>query len=109
VRLNVDVLCPEEILGAFYGKTFHNINILTPTIVPLAGITLSVLIGHETALGLQDCLANNVLGSDELQVGLQSFGLVVDRPKNFRIDLLQASGNQSYTLVFERIQAFIGP
>ena len=109
VRLDIHVLRPEEFPCPLHRQALHHVHVLAAAVVALAGITLGVLVGHEGALGFQNSLAHDVLGSDQLQVGFQPFGLVVNRLKHFRIDLLQTGGNQSRILASMLVRAATGP
>ena len=70
VRLHVDVLGAEELLGPFDGQPLDDIDELAAAVVALAGIALGVLVREHGPLGRHDGRARVVLAGDHLQADL---------------------------------------
>jgi hypothetical protein len=68
MRLHVDVLRSEDLLGTFDGEGFDGIDMLAAAIVTLAGVSLRVLVGHDAALCSQDRATGEVFRGDQQQV-----------------------------------------
>ena len=71
VRLHVDVLAAEQLLGAGDGQILNLVHHLATAVVPLVRQALGVLVGEHRAHGLENGHAREVLAGDHLQrVGL---------------------------------------
>src|SRR5581483_12477460 len=60
VRLNFGMLGAEEFLCALAGEVFDDVGKFATTVVPLAGITLGVLVGKDRAHGLEHGFTDEV-------------------------------------------------
>ena len=67
VRLHVDVLGAEELLGPVDGELLGDVDELAAAVVALARIALGVLVGEHRALAVEDRLRHEVLGGDHLE------------------------------------------
>ena len=67
VRLHVGVVGAEERLGARDRQRLGHVHELAAAVVALAGIALGVFVGEHRAGGVEDRLADEVLGRDELE------------------------------------------
>ena len=93
MRLNIDVLGPEEFLCARDRKAFHHIDELATAIVSAAGIPFGVFIREYGARGFKNSPVRKILRGDEFQTsGLPPF-LILDRSVDFRIEFFQRSRN----------------
>ncbi|MNO71754.1 hypothetical protein D3C76_626770 [compost metagenome] len=68
VRLNVGVIGAEQFLGAVDGQLLNNVNVLATTVVTLAWVAFSVLVGQDRALSFHHRWAGVVFRSDQLDV-----------------------------------------
>src|SRR3989304_4485747 len=71
----------EDLFGPLYSQVFHHVHIFATAVVALARIPFRILVGHHTALGLQDRFRYIVFGSYEddlflLPPCLINYGLV---------------------------------
>src|SRR5438093_8621892 len=73
--LHVGRLGPEQRLGAVDREGLHLVDELAAAVIPLARISLGVLVGEHRALRLEHRLAHHVLGGDQLEVVLLPLGL----------------------------------
>ena len=67
MRLDVDVLGPEDGLAAVDGQLLDLVDDLATPVEPRPGEALGVLVGQHGARGLQDRAAGEVLAGDELK------------------------------------------
>jgi len=61
VRLHVDMLGTEELFGTIDGETLGNVDVLAASVVSPPRIALGVLVRHDAAGRLENCLADEVL------------------------------------------------
>ena len=89
VRLNVDVLGAEELLGAVAGEVLDRVHELASAVVPPAGISLGILVGEDRSDDLHDALGDVVLRGDQFEgVGLAILLLLADSP-DLGVDLFE--------------------
>jgi len=89
VRLDIDMIGTEQLLGPFDGQVFGDIDIFTTAIIPLARITLSVFVGQWRADSLQNGFADEIFRSDQFNFGTLATDLKLDCRVDFRINLGQ--------------------
>src|ERR671930_818695 len=94
VWLHVDVLGPEQLLGAVNGQLLGHVEVLAAAVVAAAGVSLGVLVGQHRALALQHRLRHEVLGGDHLERPLLALELGPQHRRDLRIDLLQGRAHQ---------------
>jgi hypothetical protein len=87
MRLDIGMLRPKELLAPFDGQPLHDIDELTPSVVPATGIALGVLVRHHTPLGFQDGLTDKVFRGDHLKFSRLSAGFLPDGLCNLRVGL----------------------
>src|SRR3970040_1629627 len=80
----------KELFGGADGQILRHIHDLAAAVVALAGVPLGVLVGHHRTDGLEDCLGNEVLGGDQLEVARLAYGFLADRLGDVGIDLLES-------------------
>src|SRR6266702_2592601 len=85
MRLHVGVVGPEQFLRSVDGQLFGDIDVLTTTIVALARIAFSVLVGQHRALCFQDTWAGVVLGRDQLDMVFLTLPFAVDGLGELRV------------------------
>ena len=68
VRLNIGMICAEQLLCAVARNVLDDIDILTSAVISLSGQTLSILIGKHGPRCEQHALRNNILGGYQLDV-----------------------------------------
>ena len=90
MRLHVGVLGAEQRLGAIDGELLDDVDELAAAVVAPARIALGVLVGQDRALRLEDGAADDVLGGDQLEIGLLAVGFGADRPPDGGVDALAA-------------------
>ena len=66
--LHIGIIGTEQLFGAVDGQLFRDIDVLTATVIPFAGITFRVFIGQQAALGLHHPWAGVVFGGDKFDV-----------------------------------------
>jgi hypothetical protein len=64
--LNVGVTAMEEAPGPGDREAFHRIDVDAASVIPVAGITFSILGGEDASGGLSDVLRRIILGTNEL-------------------------------------------
>ena len=93
VRLHVDVVGAEQLLGTVDGELFDHVDMLAATVVTLAGIALSVLVGQHAALRFEHTRAGVVLGCDQFDVRLLAHVLGVHGSLEFVVEASDAVGH----------------
>ena len=81
------MLRPKKLLGAVYRQMFDGIYVLAAFIIAFTGVTFSILISEEGALGFQDGAAGIVLRGDKVNDFLLPFSLTFDGAVNLRSGL----------------------
>ena len=94
MRLDIDVLAVEQLLGALAGKFFGNVDMLTAAIVAPAGISFRVLVGHYRALSLHDRGRDDVLRRNQLDFMLLAAKFVGDGGSQRRVTIGQPAGKK---------------
>ncbi len=84
VRLHVDVLGAEKLLGAVDGQLLDDVDVLTAAIPAPAWIALGVFVREAGALRLHDRPGGEILRGDQLDVFKLPQLLRLDRRVNFR-------------------------
>ena len=93
VRLHVDVLGAEELLGALAGQVLDDVGELAAAVVALAGIAFGVLVGEDAAGGFEHGLGGEVLAGDQFELPVLARGLVLDRLVDLGIDFGEGAGH----------------
>ena len=88
-RLDIHVVATKELLATFDSEGFHLVDDFVTTIVTLAHVAFTVLVGQHGAHGFHDGLGGVVFGSDELDAVFLAFGFFLNDVVDFRICLLQ--------------------
>ena len=78
VRLHIDVLAAEDLLGAIAGQVLHHVGVLAAAVVAAAGIALGIFIGEDRAGRLQHCFGDEVFAGNHLQPFVLAEGFVVN-------------------------------
>ena len=78
MRLDVDVVAMEELLGAIAGEIFDDIDELAAAVVTLAGVAFGVLVGQRRGGGGENGRRNVVLRSDQLKGLFLTLSFVAD-------------------------------
>ncbi len=78
VRLNVDVISAEEAFRALASQILHDIGVFAASVVALAWVPFRVLVGEDSARGLQDRAADEVLTGDHLKALVLAHDLVLN-------------------------------
>ena len=68
VGLDVGKFRPEQLAGPLNGQVFRHIHAMTAAVIPLAGVSLGVLVGEHTTHSSQHRLGHDVLRRDQLDV-----------------------------------------
>ena len=85
VRLHVRVLCAEKLFRAVAGEVLDHVGEFAPAVVALAGIALGVLVGEDSAGGLENGAADEVLRGDHLQAFVLADDFVANLFGNLRV------------------------
>ncbi len=86
VRLDVDVLCPEELLAALAGQVLGHVHIFCAAVVTPPWIAFCVLVGHYAALSFHNCPTCVVLGCNQNEVISLPLHLSSDCGRDFGIN-----------------------
>jgi hypothetical protein len=89
VRLDVDVLGAEQLLGALDREQLDLVHDLAPAVVALARVALGVLVGEQGAERFQDRRAGEVLARNQLQRVALAPVFLVDEGGDGGVGLLQ--------------------
>ena len=89
MRLHVDILGPEDFLGTLSRQVLDYINEFAATVITLAGIAFSVLIGEDAGRGLENGFGGEILARDELQLRVLALRLVTNGIVDFGINFGQ--------------------
>ena len=87
MRLDVDMLRPEELFAPLDGQTFDDIDELASPVVSGSRIPLGVLVGHDAPLGLQNGLADEVFRGDHFEFSRLPPGFLPDGLCDLRVGL----------------------
>ena len=85
VRLHVDVIGAEDLLGAVSGQVFGHVDELAAAVVAMAGIALGVFIGKHAAHRLHHRGAGVVFRGDHFQAVALPFDFAGDGGPNFGV------------------------
>ncbi len=85
VRLHVRVVHPEQRLRPRHRDRLDRVDELLALVVPLARVTLGVLVGQHRARGLEHGDRHVVLRRDQPELVLLAACLVVDQPRDLRV------------------------
>ena len=77
VRLNVDVVATEDLLGAIPGEVLNDVGVLTAAIVATAGVAFGIFVGEDGTGRLENCFRDKVLAGDHLEALVLAEGFVV--------------------------------
>ena len=90
-RMGLDVgeAAVEQALGAVDGQCLGDIDEFAAAVIAPAGIAFGVFVGEHRALRLEHGAANDVLGGNQLDLGLLAVELGLDRAVDFGIRLGQ--------------------
>ena len=86
MRLYIGKLCPKQLAYTCDCQVFYLIDALTATVVALARITLGVLIGQNRTHCSQNCFADDIFRSDELNITHLTVVLFSNHRTYFRIE-----------------------
>ena len=87
VRLHVDVLAAEDLLGAVAGEVLDDVGVLAAAVVAAAGVALGVFVGEDGAGCLEDGFGDEVFAGDHLQALVLAEGFVVKGGGDVRVGL----------------------
>ncbi len=89
MRLDIDILAAEQLFCTLPGDIFRNVYKLTTSIVPLAGISFGVLVGHYRPASLHNGSACKIFRRNQLEGFSLTANLAAYRVINFLILLLK--------------------
>ena len=95
MRLDIDECRAEQLLCAFDGKRFGNIDEFAPAIVAAPGVTLGIFVRQYRALCLEHGVADNVLRCDHLDLILLTDKLMPDSGCKLGVGIRQRSGEEA--------------
>ncbi len=87
VRLDVDVVATEELLGAGARQLLGDVHALAAAVVALAGVAFGVLVGHHRTHGREHRGGDEVLGRDQLESLVLAAALVADGGRDLGVAL----------------------
>ncbi|MNV37430.1 hypothetical protein D3C71_1289510 [compost metagenome] len=94
VRLNVRVVCAEQLFCTVNRQLFNDINVLATAVVALARVTFCIFVGQLRTLRLHDARAGVVLGGDQFDVLFLTYFFLLHSLPQFGIII----GNVHFTL-----------
>ena len=94
LRLHIDELAVEQLLGAVDGKLLGDIDVNAAAIVAAPRIAFGVFVGQDAALGFHHRDRDDVLRGDQLDAILLALQLVADGGGEFRIRLGERRGEE---------------
>ena len=68
MRLHIGMVCAKQFAGAGAGKLFHLIDKLAAAVIAVAGVTLGVFVGQNTAHCRKHCRGNYILRGNQLNI-----------------------------------------
>ncbi len=89
VGLHVGVLGAEQGLGALDGERLDLVHDFAALVVAPPGVPLGVLVGEHRTGGLHDRARHEVLGCDQVDVGVLALDIAADQTGELRVDLLE--------------------
>ena len=90
MRLHVDVIGAEELLGPFDGQRLGHVDEFTAPVVTFPGVSFRILVRERGPHGLQDRLADEVLRGDQFQLRSLPLRFQSDDLGNVRIRIDEA-------------------
>ncbi len=87
VRLHVDVLAAEDLLGAVARQVLDHIGVFASAVVAAARVALGVLVGKDRAGRFKHGFGDKVFAGDHLQPLVLAEGFLVNGSGNFRVGL----------------------
>ena len=106
MRLDIGMVGAEKKLCPVTGKIFRHVDEFATAIVPLAGITLGVLVGEHGARRFHDRLRSIVFAGDELELVALARRLGLHGRPKFRIELCYAGHHSSLSRVIHLYSRF---
>ena len=98
MRLDVGEAAAEQLLGALDRQRLDLVGRSAALIVAPARIAFGIFVGEHRALRLEHRAADDVLGRDQLDLGLLAVELVLDRRGDRGIGLGEAAGEEAVGL-----------
>src|SRR3990172_4379263 len=87
--LDVRVVSAKETLHTVPSQIFRLVDILTSAVVSFSGISFGILVGQGAAEGFQNGETDEILGCDELQLGILPVDLALNSPINVGVNALK--------------------
>src|SRR6266566_425190 len=92
VGLDIGMLGPKKLFGTITRQVLDNIGKLAATVIAFARIALGILIGEHRAHGFEHSVADEILGSNQLQTFVLTPGFVVNSSRDIWISYIQRAG-----------------
>ena len=83
--LDIDVFRTKQSFSPFNGQSFNHIHEFATTIIPGAGITFRIFIGHHVGLGIDNRKTGIVFRGDHQEIMFLPLYLSLDCPVNIRV------------------------
>ena len=99
VRLNIRILCTEQLTCALDCDALYLVNKFTAAVVALAGQALGVLVGEDAAHGGHDGGRDDVLAGDELDIFPLAGQLTVHGRSQLRVGLFHEADGIHHIVV----------
>lgn len=94
MRLNIGVFAVKYLFQPVNGELFRLVHNFTTTIIPPAGISLCVFVGHYIAHGLHDLNRGKIFRCDQFNPMSLAFKFLVNEVKNELVSLHGANLGQ---------------
>ena len=99
IRLHICEVAGKQLLRPFDRQLLGDVDELAAAIVALARIALGIFVGHDRALRLQDGAADDVFGSDQLDLVALAAEFGPDGAENLRIGVGKGRLEEGFELV----------
>src|ERR1700676_4417197 len=93
VRLHVRVLGSKKFLRPVARQVFDNVSVLASSVIPLAGIALSIFVGEYRTCSFEHGFADEILRGNQLQTFVLAASLVIDRCSDLWISFGKRAGH----------------
>ena len=108
VRLNICILCTEQLTCAFDCDALYLVNKFTAAVVALAGKTLCVLIGQHAAHSSHNAGRNDIFAGDQLDILALTVQLLIHRTAQLGVDRLDhTDGIHHFFVHLNYLQALV--
>ena len=85
MRLHVGISAAKKLFSSLDGQVFHHVHALAAAVVSFSRVTFRVFVGQGASHSRHHGFAHPVFGCDQLDMGILTGDLILDRLGNFLI------------------------